>query len=191
MNRRDFLKTLGLSGIALSSGCQYMPRYGFTNPCYKTGLPKELREHKLLSATWEGIDTKQLWDCHTHLVGLGDSDSGIWINPNMKTILHPVLYTQFKLYINGSCAEPVTTETFDEAFVNRLLLLHKDMPKGFRFCLLAFDYYHNEKSEIVKEYSTFYTPNKYALKLATKYPDQFEWIASIHPYREDSLGELE
>ncbi len=191
MNRRDFLKTLGLSGIVLSSSCQYIPRYGFINPCYKTGLPKELREHKLLRATWEGIDTNQLWDIHTHLVGLGDSDSGIWINPDMKTVLHPILYTKFKLYINGSCAKPVATETFDEAFVNRLLQLHKDMPKGFRFCLLAFDYYHNEKSEIVKEYSTFYTPNKYAFKLATKYPEQFEWIASIHPYREDSIEQLE
>ena len=191
MNRRKFLKILSLSSVALTTGCQYMPRYGLFNPCYKTGLPKHLRDHDLVHETWEGIDTSQIWDAHTHLIGTGDSDSGIWLNPNMKSLLYPVLYTKFKLYINGSCAIPNGSETLDEAYVNRLLQLHKNMPEGFRYCLLAFDYNHNEKAEIVKEYSTFYTPNEYAARLAKKHPKQFEWIASIHPYREDSIEALE
>lgn len=151
--------------MALTTGCQYM-RYGLFNPCYKTGLPRHLREHDLVHETWQEIDTNKLWDCHTHLVGTGDSDSGIWLNPNMKSILYPVLYTKFKFYINGSCAIPNGSETLDEAYVNRLLQLHKMMPGGFRYCLLAFDYYYNEKAEIVKEHSTFHTPNEYAARLA-------------------------
>lgn len=191
MNRRNFLKTLGLSSLAFTAGCQYLPRYGLFNPCYKTGLPKHLREHELIKASWENIDSTQVWDCHTHLIGMGDSESGIWLNPDMKSLLNPVLYTKFKFYINGSCAIPTDYESLDEAFVNRLLQLHKDLPVGFRYCLLAFDYHHNEKGEIVKDYSTFYTPNEYAASLAKKYPNQFEWIASIHPYRHDALEALE
>ena len=190
MNRRKFLKTLSLSSVALTTGCQYM-RYGLFNPCYKTGLPRHLREHDLVHETWEEIDTSKVWDAHTHLVGTGDSDSGIWLNPNMKSMLYPVLYTKFKFYINGSCAIPNGSETLDEAYVNRLLQLHKMMPEGFRYCLLAFDYYYNEKAEIVKEHSTFHTPNEYAARLAKKHPKQFEWIASIHPYREDSIEALQ
>ncbi len=192
MKRRNFLKTIGLSGLALtSSACQYIPRYGLFNPCYKTGLPKQLAEHDLVQEIWNDIDTSQVWDCHTHLIGMGDSDSGIWLNPDMKSLLHPIFYTKFKFYINGSCAVPNEMETLDEAFVNRLVHLHRGMPEDFRFCLLAFDYHYNEKGEIVKEYSTFYTPNKYAAKIAKKFPKQFEWIASIHPYREDAIEALE
>jgi len=191
MKRRTFLKILSLSSLGLTAGCQYLPRYGLFNPCYKTGLPKHLREHDFVLETWHDIDSNQVWDCHTHLIGLGDSDSGIWINPEMKSLLHPVLYTKFKFYINGSCAVPKESETFDQAYVNRLLQLHENMPTGFRYCLLAFDYHYNEKGEIVKQYSTFHTPNNYTAKIAQKHPGQFEWIASIHPYRNDSIEALE
>ncbi|MFV2060410.1 MAG: amidohydrolase family protein [Gammaproteobacteria bacterium] len=192
MKRRNFLKTISLSGLAIaSSGCQYIPRYGFFNPCHETGLPPHLANHELVQETWQGIDTNQVWDCHTHLIGMGDSDSGIWLNPDMKSLLHPIFYTKFKFYINGSCAIPNNSETFDEAYVNRLVHLHESMPPGFRFCLLGFDYYYTEKGKVNKDYSTFYTPNDYAAKIAKKYPNQFEWIASIHPYREDALEALE
>jgi hypothetical protein len=168
MNRRNFLgHALGTLGLGLS-GCQYLPYQGFINPCYKSGLAEHLRNHELVKSTWDGLDTKQIWDCHAHLIGTGDSLSGIWINPKMQTWLNPALYARFQFYINGSCALPEGTESLDSAFVNRLRQLHSEMPSGFRIMLLAFDYYHDVNGKVVKEYSTFYTPNNYAQTLAVR-----------------------
>lgn len=190
MNRRQFLsQSIGALGLGLS-GCQYLPYRGFTNPCYKSGLPEYLRNHELVQETWEGLDSDQVWDCHVHLVGTGDSHSGIWVNPDMQTIFNPVLYTQFRFYINGSCALPEGTASLDSAYVSRMRQLHSEMPAGYRIMLLAFDYYHDENGKAIKEYSTFYTPNSYAQLLARNFDHQFEWIASIHPYREDSIEAL-
>ena len=190
MKRREFLKTVGLLPFGLT-GCQYMPVEGFRNPCLAIQLPKHLREHELMASVWDGIDSNQVWDVHTHLIGIGDSLAGLWVNPEMTSISNPLLYMKFKFYVNGSCASSSETESLDESYINRLRQLHNDMPAGFRFMLLAFDYYHNEKGEIDRERSVFHTPNGYAIQQVKKYPNQFEWIASIHPYREDWVEELE
>ena len=83
MNRRRFLGLLTLAGATLS-GCRYWPSEGLHNPCLQGPSPDELLNHDLVQQCWEGIDTRQFWDSHVHLAGLGDSDSGIWINPDMR-----------------------------------------------------------------------------------------------------------
>ena len=101
MDRRHFLKLLAAlpAGVA---GCQYWPHEGFANDCLTQPLPAALKNHELMAATWEGIDTKQVWDCHCHLIGVGDSPSGIWINPKMQSLLHPIQLAQFKFYLDAS-----------------------------------------------------------------------------------------
>jgi len=190
VKRRDFLKMVGLLPFGLT-GCQYMHVEGFSNPCHVIQLPEHLREHPLVAACWEGIDTEQVWDVHTHLIGTGDSLAGPWVNPEMTTLSNPMRYLKFKFYINGSCAASTEKESLDKSYVLRLQQLHNDMPSGFRFMLIAFDYYHNEKGKIDKTHSVFHTPNGYAINQVNKYPGQFEWIASIHPYRADCIEELE
>lgn len=173
------------------TGCQYMPYEGFFNDCPESRLPESLANHELVKATWEGIDTRQVWDCHCHLIGVGDSNSGVWLNPDMQSLLHPLQLIQFKFYLNASCALLANTETIDEGAVQRLLDIHTDLPTGFRYMLLGFDYYRNHSGHIQREYSAFHTPNEYALRMAKAHPDQFEWIASIHPYREDAVRALQ
>ena len=190
MKRRHFLKSLSALPLGLS-GCQYLHYEGFVNPCYSTQLPKHLREHDLVLSVWDGLDTSQVWDVHTHLVGTGDSHQGPWVNPNRETLDNFWLYLQFQFYLNGSCANPKEFGTVDETFLMRLQQLHDDMPAGFRFMLLSFDYYRDAQGNIDKSQSAFYIPNDYAIEQVKKYPKQFEWIASIHPYREDSVEELE
>jgi len=195
MNRRAFLTRigsvgLGAAGLLSIKACQYWPHEGMRNHCHPGGLPPHLRDHELVKATWEGIDGNQVWDCHAHLIGIGDSASGVWLNPNLQSLLHPVLYTQFKFYLDGSCAEKIGAATVDEGMVKRLRDLHQDLPPGFRFMLLAFDYAHDEHGTVVKKITPFHTPNAYALRTAKLHPAQFEWIASIHPYRDDCVHAL-
>ena len=190
MDRRAFLKSVAAMTVGLT-GCQYMPYDGFFNDCLDSRLPESLADSELVKATWEGIDTQQVWDCHCHLIGVGDSGSGIWVSPDMQSFLNPMQLTQFKFYLNASCATSGNKKTIDEGVVQRMLDIHADMPEGFRYMLLGFDYYHNDDGTINREHSPFHTPNKYAQQMANTYPKQFEWIASIHPYREDAVTALE
>ncbi|HEB94643.1 MAG TPA: amidohydrolase [Gammaproteobacteria bacterium] len=190
MDRRTFLRSIAAIPVALT-GCQYMPREGFFNDCPEPGLPESLANHDLVKATWEGIDTQQVWDGHCHLIGVGDSNSGIWVNPDMQSLWHPLRLTRFTFYLNASCVRSGNKETIDEGAVQRLLDIHADLPEGFRYVLLGFDYHHTHAGDIHHEYSAFHTPNEYALKMAKAHPGQFEWIASIHPYREDALSALQ
>lgn len=188
MNRRRFLAVVGISGLGVA-GCRFRLDEGIWNPCRKDPLPERLAAHNLVQAAWEGIDPAQTWDCHVHLIGTGDSDSGIWINPDMRSLFHPIQYAQRKFYLNAACAD--VESGVDEAFLNRLLRLHDGMAKGSRFMLLAFDYHYDTQGRRVLSLSSFHTPNEYARKIARRYPARFEWIASIHPYRRDAVAALE
>ena len=190
MDRRHFLKMLTTLPVGLA-GCQYWPHEGFANACLTQGLPESLKNHELMAATWDGIDTEAVWDCHCHLIGVGDSPSGIWINPEMRSLFHPIQLTQYKFYLDASCALAMDAQSLDEGAVQRVLQIHKDLPQGFRFMLLAFDHYHDENGNRDLALSPFHTPDIYARAMATAYPAQCEWIASIHPYRADALEALD
>jgi len=190
MNRRQFLRWSASVSLTLA-GCQYWPSEGFSNDCLAGGLPAALRDHELVRATWHGIDTQQVWDCHCHLIGVGDSGSGIWINPKMKSLWHPMQRAQFRFYLNAACVTQGSAPSVDQRVLQHLLALHTDLPTGFRWMLLAFDYYRDADGKIVREYSPFHVPNQYAQACVQRYPEHFEWIASIHPYRDDALSELE
>ncbi len=187
MDRRHFLYLAGLSSLSVM-GFRFWPDEGIWNPCPYVAMPEFLRQHELLDAAWEGLTPDLVWDSHAHLIGLGDSDSGIWVNPNMRSLLHPIQFIQFQFYLNASCAD--VGESIDEAYVDRLVRLHHDFKPGFRIMLLAFDYHHDENGRVDKDYSPFYVPNEYAAQIVEQHPDSFEWMASIHPYREDCIEAL-
>ena len=64
-------------------------------------------------------------------------------------------------------------------------------PRPPRALLLAFDYRHGLDGAPIEERSEFYVPNDYVLGVRDADPDVFLAAASIHPYREDAIAELE
>jgi len=188
LSRRRFLAALGTGGFGLASW-QFWPEGGLWHPCGSAALPEVLARHELLHRVWEGLDPAQLWDCHVHLLGSGDSDSGCWLNPRLSSLWHPIERLQKAFYLNAAC---VTDQPdMDAAYVERLLALHAAFPKGAKLMLLAFDWHHDENGKRVEMLSPFHTPNDYAQRLARAHPQHFEWIASVHPYREDAIEALE
>lgn len=188
MNRRAVLAALGLGALGTLTW-RYWPDDGLRNPCLNGPLPDALARHELVQAAWRDIDPAHYWDCHVHLVGDGEPGSDAWINPQARSVWHPLQYLQRQFYLNAACV--TDSEQRSAAYVERLRALHGDFPTGARFMLLAFDRHHNERGEPVPELSPIYTSNEYAARVARTHPEAFEWIASVHPYRKDCVAALE
>ncbi len=189
MDRRHFLAALGITGLGVGvSGYRWWPDEGFWNPCHNDTMPQKLLDHELVQEAFEGLNFSQLWDNHAHLIGTGDNNSGIWVNPNMRSIWSPIQNVQFLFYLNASCAD--NSDNVDHTFVQRLKKIINEFPPGAKVMLLAFDYHHDNNGQIIKGQSPFHTPNNYAEKIANSFPERFEWVASIHPYRLDAIDAL-
>ncbi len=190
ISRRLFLAGAGALGLgAAAAAWRHWPEQGLLNPCL-AALPPELAGHELVRAAWDGLDPAQCWDAHAHLVGIGDSGSGIVINPKMESLLNPVQYAQRLFFLNAGCAHDAPGRV-DQSYIERMHNLIEGMRPGFKLLLLAFDCNVTEAGKISWERSGFYVPNGYAAQTARKHPQYFEWIASIHPYRRDALEQLE
>ena len=169
------------------------PESGLMNPCLGV-LPESIARDERLAAIWAGLDPEQVWDSHAHLIGVGDGDSGVRLHRDMTNPLKPLTYLQRAFFLNASCSsagEHEGGEGVDERFVARLLALHEAFPRGYKTVLLAFDDSYDEQGRLRGDLSAFVTPNAYARRLAADYPGRLEWIASIHPYREDCVEALE
>ena len=177
------------AGAAGAAAWRYWPEEGFWNPCLAQ-LPRRLAEHELVRAAWQDIDAAQVWDAHAHLVGTGDSGSGIAINPRMESLLNPAQYARRLFFLNAGCVHD-NPGSVDRAYIERMRNLLEGMRPGVKLLLFAFDRTHDEQGRPDHERSGFYVPNPYARDVARDHPEIFEWVASIHPYRADAVEALE
>lgn len=183
---------LGLGACALGTagaGWMVWPEQGWTNPC-GTALPRELARHDVVQRAWDGISPDRMWDCHVHLVGTGDSGSGIWLNPRMHSLLSPGEFARRLFFLNAGCAHQAPGR-IDESYVERMHNLVDAMTTGTKLMLLAFDHAYSESGDRDDERTAFHTPNAYAATMAQKHGRYFEWTASIHPYRRDCVEAIE
>lgn len=189
MNRRQWFALAGCSLFtgAAAAGWKYWPDSGIKHPCL-TGLPERVKEHPSWALVWRNIRPELVWDAHVHLVGVGDSGPETWFNPRMDRFYHPQLKVQKSFYMNATCAEKGHV---DQSTVARLEALTEPLPQGMKLMLFAFDWYRDEKGRILQEQSIFHVSDQYAAKVAQHNPERFEWVASIHPYREDAVEALE
>ncbi len=189
MKRRDFLTAMGLGAWGICSGCGLALEEGIFHPCLSEPLPDHLRNHEVVGAAWEGIDPGLVWDCHAHIAGVGDGNTGVWITPQMKSPLHPWQNLQRRFYLNAACTH--REGSVDEDFVGRLISYLEDFPRGVKAMLLAFDFAFDETGSKREDRSTFHVPNHYGAELARRYPERLEWMGSVHPYRDDALVAVE
>ncbi|MDD1620535.1 MAG: amidohydrolase [Methylococcaceae bacterium] len=184
-SRRRFLQLAATGLITASSPASAWFR--LNNLCLD---PNQTPASALETAAWQGINPYNLWDCHVHIVGSGDSGSGITQSPDMHAPLrHPIQTFQHRAYANAACIGNAGVQ--DIAFVERLQALLNTVPKGAKAMLLAFDRAHGASGDPDHANTSFFVPNEYAQALAQRYPDRFEWVASIHPYRRDCVEVLE
>ncbi len=190
MRRHLLFGALGLGAVGAAGVLGWpLARPYLVNPCL-SGLPPELADHPLVTAAWEGIDPERLWDCHVHLAGVGDGGSGIVISERMFSPLHPLAYLQRLFYLNAGCAQDAPGQV-DQHYVARLVNLMAGMARGMKLMLFAFDHVHDALGRVQPAQSTFYVPNAYAQSVAAAHSTLFEWVCSVHPYRDDCVEALE
>jgi mannonate dehydratase len=191
LKRRNLLLGAGaaLAGSAAFAAWRHWPEQGFWNPC-RARLPRRLAEHELVRAAWDGIDPAQCWDSHSHLIGTGDSGSGIFVNPATDSLLNPGQYARRLFFLNAGCVHDAT-ESVDRAYVERMRNLIDGLRPGCKLLLFSFERAYHEAGEPDIERTMFHIPDAYARDVAKKHPEYFEWAASIHPYRQDAIEALE
>ena len=186
MNRRAFLGagTAAIAGTALpASALRLDVGSRLFNPC--NSLSSELRNHPLTLAAFEGLNLADVWDCHVHLLGLGESGGGAWVSPKMQSAWNLRLYAQFRFYLNAACVDPAL-KNVDRDYLVRLRSLMADFPAGVRAMVMAFDRTHDEAGNPQFDRSAFYLPNAYARDISAMHDARIGWVASIHPYRLDA-----
>ncbi|WP_430435521.1 amidohydrolase family protein [Methyloversatilis sp.] len=189
--RRRLLKTGLVLGGAAAGGwaLSTVARSQLMNPCL-AALPPELAGHELIAQTFDGLDPTLLRDVHVHLAGTGDSGRGIEMTPRMLSPLHPAEYVQRLFYLNAGCAHEDPGRV-DASYVDRLHNLVEALPAGFKLMLFAFERAYDEAGRHLPEHTAFHVPDAYARDVARGNPDHFEWVCSVHPYREDAVNALE
>jgi mannonate dehydratase len=169
---------------------RYWPEQGFWNPCHAR-LPRRLANHELVQRAWDGVDAARVWDSHSHLIGTGDSGSGIYVSPRTESLLDPGQYARRLFFLNAGCVHDAGAGSVDRAYVERMRNLLEGMRRGAKMLLFAFERAYDERGEPDLAHTIFHIPNAYARDVARRHPEHFEWAASIHPYRKDALDALE
>src|SRR5580704_5797360 len=93
-----------------------------------------------IAAAWSGIDPERLLDYHCHMTGLGTGGSGCWVNPTMRSWLHPFRHAELEVLMSASGIEH--EDRADQEYVARLVSLVRAIPDHGRCAFLAFDAFH-------------------------------------------------
>ena len=118
-------------------------KHWLINPNHQE-LPLWAKLSDWLALAWEDIDPTQVWDCHAHLAGSGDSGGGAWFTPKMNSLRYPMLWRHKQAYMNAGGVRD-TTQNIDQQYVQLMVHMPEQMPEGVKVMLLAFDYAHDER----------------------------------------------
>ena len=188
MNRRAWLAGAMAGSATMLAGCSVSFEQGLFAEC-RDPLPRG-GARLLAAGAWNKLHAENVWDVHVHLLGNGRSGAGVYLAPSLDKPWSPVSMARRVFFRNAAC---ITGDeaAWDQAALARLTALADTLPRGAKLMLLAFDYTHDENGKERPDLTTMAIPNEYAQKVAASRPDRFEWIASVHPYREDAIAALE
>ena len=123
-----------------------------------------------ISAGLKGLDPNQLWDTHFHILGIGDSGSGCWINPTLSQWWHPIDSIRRMAILYAAGVHKVPKKTVDRTYVTRVEQMANEFPAGAKWMLFAFDSAHDDKGNERLDWSAFKIPNDYVKIIVAKNP---------------------
>jgi predicted TIM-barrel fold metal-dependent hydrolase len=156
--------------------------------------PEELEKdaspaaRKLIDQAFDGIDARRLIDFHMHILAIGTSANGAFVNPR---VLRGINLERAKFRIYASASGIRDEKNTDAEYLGRLVRLARAIKPAGKFRILAFDKHYNADGTVNLKKTNMYVPNRYIVDLARQYADIFLPVVSIHPYRVDALQELD
>lgn len=127
-----------------------------------------------------------LIDFHVHIAGNGCNQSGIILGKSFQK--KPIFYFLRK---SQSITQEQMFNDIDTLWIKRisnLIIDAKVIKKAVTLCL---DATYDENGKLILEYIQLYVPNEWGAYTTQQFPETLLHGASIHPYRKDSLQELE
>ena len=184
--RRFTLAGAALAGLAGLAAWRLWPEEGLLYPCAGP-LPPELADHALVRAAWAGLDATQVWDMHAHVFGTGDGGADVGFNDDHGPITQQLFARAQEFFMrDAACMASSSAGPTDDALLAHLLQLVEAMPAGHKLMLLALDAWHDGAGRRDLDRSHFWVGNDYCAQIARRWPQRFEWVASVHPYRSDA-----
>jgi hypothetical protein len=124
-----------------------------------------------------------LVDCHVHLFGVGDAESGCYLSPRQRQ--HPNFRLLRSLLEIEDAKGPL-----DELYVARLVAMLRGSSIR-RAVVLGQDGRYDDRGRFDREATGVYVPNEWVLRVCERHPEQLVPGGSINPQRADALDELE
>lgn len=192
LSRRNFLccGTLlfaGLWGFATPASALTF-KDGASNPCEPL-RPWSAAERELIDASFAGLVASDILDVHAHLLGTGDSGSGCHVNESLYSMWRPIEVLRRKNILDAGCVDEAARDV-DRQYLATLARLMADFPAGAKAALLAFDCAYDDRGRRDLGQSTFHVPNAYTAASAAAHRERFDWVASVHPYRDDAVAQI-
>ena len=160
-----------------------------------THRPQALKERlsrkasELVKWALADLDPARLVDYHTHIAGLGTGGTNNLVNPKMRSWRHPSRRLRLAIYLSAAGVEDPARA--DLEYAERLVDLVRHMEPHGKHRLLAFDKHYNRDGTVNTTKTEFYVPNEYVFGLAERYPDLFDPVISVSPYRPDAIDEIQ
>jgi uncharacterized protein len=179
-----FAGLLGVNNDASAFGL----RDGLRNPCASGEVyPPEVQA--LITSSFANIDPTKYIDMHAHLLGNGDSGSGCHVNDSLYSLWRPIEVLRRKAILGAGCVVEASGD-IDRQYVATLTRLMSEFPLGAKAALFAFDNAYDDRGRLDLAQSTFHVPDAYTKETAVNNATRFEWVASVHPYREDAVAAI-
>lgn len=130
------------------------------------------------------LDLSKCWDAHAHILGVGDSDSGIHLNTpkGIKRFIHPLRVALFKKMIGLKDFET------DNHYLEIMNKTAKECFEGYKVLSFSFcPFYEEVKAK--KELSDFVIPNEWGLGASRKF-DNLLYVTSVNPNSVTAIEDL-
>jgi uncharacterized protein len=208
LSRRGFLQRAGFccaGGLALALTTSLAAQQAQAKPfSFESGLTRKplkgpaasvWQQWPIVQRAFSGLDFSQVWDCHVHVFGnnkapvKSNTDFRTWINPQFEKSLMISDAVRRKMLTNAADVK-VDDPAMEQTFIDHVVAMAGEMPKGYKVMILAFDFTYSLDGERLPKQSMFAVSNAFAAEMAKRYPDRVEWIASVHPYRKDAVEAL-
>ena len=209
---RRFALRAGITAILASGIVACQGAYDYAGGRF-TGAPDQLyteigrdAQH-LIAEARKGFSGNGPVDHHVHVAGLGKSvssicpnikKSGVWINPDYRSRLHPIYYLNTPLFLSASGVQERSDA--DAQYLKRLVELVRESKMGGSYFLYALDWRYNappQNNEPDRNGTDLYVSNDHVVALVRCLNSKnlngarFVAVGSVHPYRHDAVEALQ